>query len=312
MNKRIAVVGGANMDIGGFPDDALVAGDSNPGRVRMTAGGVGRNIAENLARLGLEVELITAIGDDANGRAILADCHAKGIGTGAVQIEEDCGTSVYLFIDDAQGDMSVAINDMAIQSRLTPEKLAGRLELLNSMDAVVLDANLPEDTIAFLCREIRVPIFADAVSAAKVGKLRGVLDRLYCLKPNRIEAELLTGMQIETPADAEAAARRLLDMGLKRVVLTLGPEGAICAQNGEMLRLPSGSVQIVNASGAGDAYSAALVWSHCNGLSLRESGVAGMAAAAIAMQSISAVNPEMCQEKLRGRMQEILEQLKLN
>ena len=312
MNKRIAVVGGANMDIGGFPDGALVAGDSNPGKVRMTAGGVGRNIAENLARLGLEVELITAIGDDANGRAILADCHAKGIGTSAVQIEKDCGTSVYLFIDDAQGDMSVAINDMAIQSRLTPEKLDSRLELLNSMDAVVLDANLPEDTIAFLCREIRVPIFADAVSAAKVGKLRGVLNRLHCLKPNRIEAELLTGMQIENAGDAEAAARRLLDMGLKRVVLTLGPEGAICAENGEMLRLPSGSVQIVNASGAGDAYTAALVWSHCSGLSLRESGVAGMAAAAIAMQSISAVNPEMCQEKLRGRMQEILEQLKLN
>lgn len=303
MAGRIAVVGGANMDIGGFPDGALVPGDSNPGRVRMTPGGVGRNIAENLVRLGLQVELITALGDDANGHAILADCHAKGIGVSAVQIEKDCATSVYLFVDDAQGDMSVAINDMAIQRRVTPERLAERLELLNSMDAVVLDANLREESIAFLGREVRVPIFADAVSAAKVGKLKGVLDKLYCLKPNRIEAELLSGMRIASIEDAKVAARRLLSKGLKRVMLTLGPEGAVCAEGEECIFLPPGSVEIVNASGAGDAYTAALVWSHCSGLSLRESAVAGTAASAIAMQSISAVNPEMSVEKLRLEMQ---------
>ena len=312
MAKRIAVIGGANMDIGGFPDAALVAGDSNPGRVRMTPGGVGRNIAENLARLGLEVELITALGDDANGHAILADCHAKGIGVAHVQIEKDCGSSVYLFVDDAQGDMSVAINDMAIQSRITPERLAERLELLNSMDAAVLDANLPEESIAFLCRELRVPIFADAVSAAKVGKLKRVLDRLYCLKPNRIEAELLTGMQISGIGEAKAAAAKLLELGLARVMLTLGSDGAICADAQQCLFLPPGSVRIVNASGAGDAYTAAQVWSFCSGLSLRESGIAGQAASSIAMQSISAVNPELCAEKLRAEMQSIQEQLNLN
>ena len=312
MAKRIAVVGGANMDIGGFPDSVLVAGDSNPGRVRMTPGGVGRNIAENLVRLGLDVELVTALGDDANGHAILADCHTKGIGVTAVQIEKGCGTSVYLFINDAQGDMSVAINDMAIQSCITPQRLAERLELLNSMDAVVLDANLPQESIAFLSREVRVPIFADAVSAAKVGKLKGVLGKLYCLKPNRIEAELLTGMSIAGVEDAKAAAQQLLAQGLRRVMLTLGPEGAVCADAQDSICLPPGHMEIVNASGAGDAYTAALVWSHCNELSLRESGIAGMAASAIAMQSISAVNPEMSAEKLCRRMQEIQNQLNMS
>ena len=312
MAKRIAVVGGANMDIGGFPSIALVAGDSNPGKVRMTAGGVGRNIAENMVRLGLEVELITAFGDDANGHAILADCHAKGIGTSAVQIEEDCGTSVYLFIDDVRGDMSVAVNDMEIQTRITPERLSERLQLLNSMDAVVLDANLPEESIAFLCREVQVPIFADAVSAAKVGKLKGSLERLYCLKPNRIEAELLTGISIDSIEDGKRAARKLLGMGLRRVMLTMGSEGAICADEKQCICLRAAPVEIVNASGAGDAYTAAQVWSFCEGLPLRESGIAGMAASAIAMQSISAVNPEMCEEKLRSEMQRIQNQLNLN
>ena len=208
--------------------------------------------------------------------------------------------------------MSVAINDMEIQARITPEKLSERLELLNSMDAVVLDANLPEESIAFLCRKVQVPIFADAVSAAKVGKLKGSLNSLYCLKPNRIEAELLTGISIESFEDGKKAARKLLAMGLRRVMLTMGPEGAICADAEKCICLPTAPVEIVNASGAGDAYTAAQVWSFCEGLSLQESGIAGMAASAIAMQSISAVNPEMSEEKLRSEMQRIQKQLNLN
>ena len=141
---RIAVVGGANMDIGGFPSAALVPGDSNPGQVRMSVGGVGRNIAENAARMGLEVELITALGADANGRAIVEDCADKGIGMRSCRIEESERTSVYLFIDDAKGDMNCAVNDMQIQRLLTPEWIEPRLGLLNSMDAVCIDANLPE------------------------------------------------------------------------------------------------------------------------------------------------------------------------
>ena len=77
---RIAVVGGANMDIGGFPDGRLRLEDSNPGRVHLSVGGVGRNIAENAARLGLDVSLISAIGGDPNGRMLLEDCRQKGTG----------------------------------------------------------------------------------------------------------------------------------------------------------------------------------------------------------------------------------------
>ena len=301
-NARVAVVGGANMDIGGFPSARLVMGDSNPGKVRMTLGGVGRNIAENLSRLGLEVHLITALGNDTNGNAIINDCRAKGIHIDRCFMVNDMNTSVYLFMDDENGDLSCAINDMDIQLKITPEALAPHMEFLNSMDAVVLDANLAQETIDFLAEKLSVPLYADAVSAAKVHKLRNALGRLYCFKPNRIEAELLCNMEIRDAIDGYEAVKRLLDTGIKRVFLTLGSLGAVCGDHEGCVFIPARKPEIVNTSGAGDAFTAALVWGHMQGLSTKECGEAGMAAGTIAMETVSAVNPAMCAEKLIERM----------
>ncbi len=302
---RIAVIGGANMDIGGFPGGAPVMGDSTPGRVRMSAGGVGRNIAENAARLGMDVQLITALGDDANGRALLEDCRRKGIGTDGCRVVPGGRTSVYLFMDGADGDMLWAVNDMEIQRTLTPDFLAPAIGSLNALDAVALDANLPEETIRLLAEEVRVPLFADAVSAAKVRKLQCALSRLRCLKLNRIEAELLTGKQVRDAGDAEEAARRLNGAGVERVFLTLGLRGAVCAEGERSVLLPCVERTAVNASGAGDAFAAALIWAHCEGFDLARSGLAGMAAAAIAVGALEAVSPEMSRENLQDKMAEI-------
>lgn len=300
---RVAVIGGANMDIGGFPSAQLVMGDSNPGRVRMTLGGVGRNIAENLVHLGMETHLITALGNDTNGHAIMSDCRAKGIHIDRSIIVNDMNTSVYLFMDDVNGDLNCAINDMDIQLSITPEALAPHLAFLNSMDAVVMDANLSKETIRFLAERLCVPIYADAVSAAKVYKLKDALAHVFCLKPNRIEAELLCNMQIRDAIDGYEAAGRLLKMGVKRVFLTMGSLGAICADESGCQFIPAGNPKIVNTSGAGDAFTAALIWGHFQKLSLKECGEAGMAAGTIAMETVSAVNPEMSPERLKKSMQ---------
>ena len=299
---RIAVIGGANMDIGGFPDAALRMGDSNPGRVRMSPGGVGRNIAENAARLGLDAALISAIGEDMNGRILLEDCRAKGIRTDGCRIVSGSHTSVYLYVADGQGDMHCAVNDMEIQRMLTPEFLAPRIDALNAMDAVAMDANLPEETIRFLAEALTAPLFADAVSAAKVEKLRCALEHLHCLKPNRLEAELLTGMEIRGIADAAEAARRLNGAGVRRVYLTLGTQGAVCAEDGECRFLPCAAREAVNATGAGDAFTAALLWAHCAGFGLADGGRAGMAAAGIAASAAETVSPEMNRENLMKAM----------
>ena len=304
--KKIAVIGGANMDIGGFCTGRLLTEDSNPGFVSMTIGGVGRNIAENLVRMGLDVELITAIGGDDNGRAILADCREKGIGTSLSLMEKDMRSSVYLFISDSDGDMHCAVNDMEIQERISPEAMAQRIGAINKMDAAVIDANLRPETIEYLAKNLTIPIFADAVSAAKVMRLKAALPHLYAFKPNRIEAELLTGISISNAGDAERAARAIAQMGVQRVCLSMSVEGAVCAQGDRCIRVPGRKLEMVNATGAGDAFTAALVWAYTKDLSLEESCMAGMAAASIAVESVSAVNPQMSEQKLQHRIQELM------
>lgn len=305
LRKRIAVVGGANVDIGGIPLNTLIARDSNPGRVRISSGGVGRNIAENAVLLGLDVELITAVGNDANGRMLLENCSKKGIGTSSVLVEEDVGTSVYLFINDNRNDLHCAISDMDIQQRITPEKLAACLEMLNTMNAVVIDANLSQESILYLAQNLRVPIFCDPVSVTKAVKLKPALPYIYCLKPNRMEAELLAGMQIRDFMDAAEAARRLVNAGAKKVVLTMGEQGALCADAQSCSFLPAVARSVVNTTGAGDAFMAGLVWAYCEDLDLRKSGVAGVAAARIALSALETVNPKMSRSVLVRSMADI-------
>ena len=225
----IVVVGGANMDIGGKPDGPLREKDSNPGRVRTSVGGVGRNIAHNLRLLNLPVAFLTALGKDAYGDRVVAECAMAGIDCERVLRTHDEPTSTYLFIADETGDMRLAISDMAICSLINPAYLSGQRDLLDTADVLVLDANLPEETIRYLAKTCTVPIFADPVSVSKAGKLKHVLGRLHTLKPNRLEAEQLTGISIRTDADLARAADALLATGLKRVFLSLGIEGVFAA-----------------------------------------------------------------------------------
>lgn len=306
----IAVVGGANVDIGGFPAGRMVAGDSNPGRVRMSMGGVGRNIACNAAHMGLNVELVTALGGDAYADLIRADCARTGVGLHHAQHFAQDATSTYLFIADEAGDMSVAVNDMAIHDKMTVERLRPEMDWLNGADLVVLEANLPKETSTFLAENLKPPVLADAVSAAKVEKLRDALPKLAAFKPNRIEAELLTGVTIQDAPSAKTAAEKLLDTGVKKVYLTLGTHGVCCAEEGRTLMIPAVTLPMKNATGAGDAFTAALAWAGCRNLPLEEAALAGMAAASIAVQSLQTVSDEMTEAMLLARMEQIRNQLR--
>lgn len=163
MDGEIAVIGSANMDIGGYPAAPLKAGDSNPGRVRLCLGGVGCNIARNLALLGVKVRFATALGGDLYARGIAETLEGMGIDLSlSLRLEQE-HTSTYLFIADEKGDMSVAVNDMAIYRHQTPAYFARLLPELNRCRAVLLDANLSEASLAYLAENVRVPLFADAV-----------------------------------------------------------------------------------------------------------------------------------------------------
>ena len=297
----VTVAGGVNVDIGGRSAAALVPRDSNPGAVRTSLGGVGRNIAHNLALLGLDVRLLTVFGDDLNAQKLAASCGELGIDISHSLVIPGGRTSTYLFINDEKGDMALALSDMEIYEHLTPQVLAQRRKLLDGSQVVILDANLPAESVAWLAENCLAPIFADPVSTAKAVKLKPVLGKLHTLKPNRLEAELLSGVPITDEASLNRAADALLETGLHRVFISLGGDGVLAAGRDGRVRLPCLPGTLVNATGCGDACMAAITWAYLQGTDLTETARAGLAASAIAMESGETINPAMSEETLKAR-----------
>ena len=299
----VTVVGGMNMDIGGRPYKKLVAKDSNPGAVRMSPGGVGRNIAHNMSLLGLDVRLLTAFGDDVYAQKLAAVCGELGIDISQSPVIPGGHASTYLFVNDESGDMQLAVSDMDIYDHLTPQVLQSRRQLLDGSQVVVLDTNLPAETVAWVAKNCRAPIFADPVSSAKAEKLRPVLGRLHTLKPNRIEAELLSGVAISDDASLRRAADALLETGLHRVFISLGADGVFAAdRSGQVLHLPAPEGNIVSTTGCGDSFMAALAWAYLQGSDLERSARAGLAASTITMASADTINPAMSEEALLAHL----------
>ena len=296
------VVGGVNVDICGRSFQPLVPADSNPGAVTTSMGGVGRNIAHNMAKLGVEVRLLTAYGDDLNGDRVVSSCAQLGIDLKYALRVPGATTSTYLYLTDPEGEMALAVSDMAICDQITPEYLDANLQILNNAQAVVADCNIPGESLKFLAEKCTAPLFVDPVSTTKSKKLMPILDRIHTLKPNHLEAELLTGISIRDKADVEKAAEKLLEMGVRRVFLTRGAEGVYAATQEGCLWHPILPGQMVNTTGCGDSFMGALVWAWMEGTDLETTARAGLAASAITMESTQTINPIMSEEILRQRM----------
>lgn len=291
--RRVTVVGGANTDICGRPAQALVRHDSAPGQVSVRHGGVGRNIACDLARLGLRTRFVTALGDDGFGASVAEGCRSCGVDMSLTRIVPGARSPVYLYLSDEKGEMDAAVSDMEVMAALTPAYLRAHLSELDESDAVVLDGNLPEETIAFLCEKLRAPIVADPVSTAKAPRFASVLGRLAAIKPNLLEARALTGKQ-----NPEDCADALLRSGVGSVFLSLGAKGLLAASGEERVLLPCERTELVSATGAGDAATAAIVWATVRGLGLAAAARAAVMAGAIAAASEEASPPLLRAEKL--------------
>ena len=296
------VVGGVNVDIGGRSNATLVAADSNPGKVQSSLGGVGRNIAHNMSLLGLDVKILTAMGEDVYGERILKSCIELDIDASHALRVSDCATSTYLYIADQEGEMALAISDMEICERITPAYLSANQQILQNAQVIVADTNIPAETLVYLAENCTAPIFCDPVSTIKAEKLRPILNKIHTLKPNRMEAELLSGVTIRSKADAEAAVKALLEKGVKRVFMSMGADGMYAATETEQLWLPNIPGNMVNTTGCGDSAMAALVWAWMNGLDLEESVRAGLAAGSITMESSETINSAMSATALKLRM----------
>ena len=298
----VVVVGGVNVDIGGKSHTPLVSSDSNPGTVRVSLGGVGRNIAHNLTLMGTDVRLLTAYGDDVHGQKIAASCSELGIDLSHARPITGGTTSTYLYLMDEQGEMVLAVSDMEICKKITPTYLSNHLGLLQNAQLVICDCNIPEESLIYLAENCTTPLFCDPVSTVKAEKLRPILDKIHTLKPNRLEAELLSGVKIETAGDVARAADRLLELGVHRVFISMGADGVYAAMGNQRIQLPNLPSQMVNTTGCGDAFMGALAWAYLEGMDLKETALAGLAAGAIAMEATETINPAMSATAIRSRM----------
>ena len=298
----VVVVGGANVDICGRSWAPLVQADSNPGLVGMSIGGVGRNIAHNLSLLGADVRMLTACGDDLHGQQLCTASTAAGIDMSHVLKLRDERTSTYLYITGPDGDMALAVSDMTICERIGPEYLADHLALLQNARAVVCDTNIPAESLRYLAENCTAPLFCDPVSTIKAEKLRPILGSIHTLKPNRLEAELLSGQTADGPGGIEAVANKLTELGLHRMFISMGGDGVYAAMGKEKLQLANIPGNMVNTTGCGDAFMAALVWAYLQGSDLETTARAGLAAGSIAMESAETINSLMSENALRNRM----------
>jgi pseudouridine kinase len=259
----VTVVGGANIDIHGRSTRPLRPNDSNPGAVHISAGGVGRNVAENLARFGVACRLITAVGDDDHGRTLMRLSREAGIDIQYVQEIASAQTSTYLSVIDASGDMHVAIADMQIIDHLTAEKLHPYEAILNESSLIVLDTNLPESALAWLADEFsEQTIFVDTVSTAKAPRIKQYLASVHTLKTSTIEAEALTGLEASTGPQLRDVAAQLHAAGVERVFITRGSRGVYYSTGDAQgtMRLEHQGRVVRNAGGAGDAFLAGLAY----------------------------------------------------
>lgn len=304
----VVVVGGANVDIKARSAAAATRHTSNPGHGSMTPGGVARNIAENLARLGTRTHLIAAVGRDALGDSLLAQTSAAGVRLEFVR-RTDRATGTYTAILDSDGELVVAVADMAATADLGPEDLMPARDVIAGAGLLVLDGNLAPATLQHaldLGAAAGVRTILEPVSVPKariVSTLITTEHRLYAVTPNRDELTALTGLPARTDRQLRAAADSLHRRGVQHVWVRLGAEGSLLSGgSGEAVRLPAVPTVVADVTGAGDAGLAAFCHALIEGHDPVEAARFGHAASALTIASSHTVRPELTPRLVRAAL----------
>ncbi len=264
-------IGGINLDRKLKALQSLHAASSNACIASESPGGVARNVAENLARLGLQVSLIGHVSQDAAAHAVLAPLRELGVNTDACLVSQTGSTGSYTAVLDAQGQLRIGMADMALTELLTPELLSPVMKD-RTAKLWMADMNLPASSLAWLGalahgKQERLVMLA--VSEPKMQRLPEDLRGVDTLVLNRAELATLCvslGWQQE-PTAVKAAFIQLHAAGLERLVVTLGEHGVACIEAGnahetKLMPEPSQAFTIVDVSGAGDAFCAGLCASY--------------------------------------------------
>lgn len=305
--KLVLVIGASALDVVSRVEGELRPGTSNPARIRASFGGVARNVAENLARLGQSVSLLSIVGKDRIGEDVLAHTHQAGVDVSRVHATEKYPTGFYMGVLDGDGYRQFAFDDMRIMQELTESYLLYHADLFEQASMVFVDANLSASALAAvfgLAKQYKLPICADPTSGSLALGLMPYLRQLKMIAPNGVEAGILTGQPFD-PADSLAAidaARYLVNQGVETVFITLAEFGVCYASSETTGHIPALRTSIVDSTGAGDALTAAVIFALVNDIDLDDAARLGLSAAALTLRYPGTVSPELTLEKLYNEL----------
>ncbi len=255
MNK-IVILGGASVDLIGVASEPLRMKDSNPGVVRLSYGGVGRNIAENIARLNKEVTLISVFGNDILGH-LCFDANTKvGIDV-SHSIFVDGPTAAYLAILDSDGDMALGVSDNSILAQLKFDQCEKVLAAMHEADVLVLESNLDSLLIEQVLYRKKTKVACDPISTRKAEKFKSHLHQIDIFKPNVLEAQIYTGFQLKNDADFLKALHFFREKGIEEIIISAADQGIYVSNHASYFHLRAPAIQALNATGAGDAFMGA-------------------------------------------------------
>jgi pseudouridine kinase len=293
------VVGGAAWDIKARSLAATRLRTSNPGTVRRTPGGVGRNIAEVIARLGGRVHLVAAVGADAAGRDLLARTAEAGVYVDQVATSPH-PTGSYVAALDADGELVVGISDFAATDSLEVADIARSSELIARAQVVVIDANIPAAVarwVLVVAAAAGVRVVLEPVSVTKAARMAPLLTpaaAVHAITPNVDELAALVGHDVhDTIDDIAAAAAELHTRGVTQVWVSRGATGSVLAGPDGLIMIGAIAAEVRDVTGAGDAMTGGFVYGLLCGEPAATAARRGHLAAALTVASAHTVPPDL-------------------
>lgn len=305
----VVVIGGAVMDLKARSVRPIRGGTSNPAVMSTTPGGVGRNIAENLARLGRRTRLVSVVGRDAFGQQLLEHTAQAGVEVQDV-VRGELPTGSYLAGLDDDGELYIGMSDMRASDELTVEMLSGARDTVSRADLVVIDGNVPAEVAAWgidLARGSAAPVVIEPVSVAKAARIAPLLSPqrpVRCITPNLDELGQLVGREVAAAEDEIfAACTELHERGIEQVWVRRGPAGShLCVAGAEPVALSAPAARVTDVTGAGDSMTAAYVHAVLRGDDPVAAARFGHAAAALTIASIQTVRSDLTESAIDHQM----------
>jgi ribokinase len=280
---KIIVVGSINMDLVVRAPHIPIPGETVLGSDFGTfPGGKGANQAVAAARQGASVAFIGRVGDDAFGSQLVAGLQAEGVDVQEISVDKNAATGVALITLDEAGQNSIVVASGANYS-LEPEKIRVAENAFQDADMLLLQLESPLETVIAAAEVARRHSVRVVLNPAPAQPLPDeFLSMVDVLIPNESETALLTGLPVETLAQAETAAREILGQGVGCIVFTLGSQGALLVQHGRpAVHIPGFPVSVVDTTAAGDSFVGAFSVALAAGSDLESAVQRGCAAGAL-------------------------------